>query len=107
MNVTTAEYVWLNDHALCTAQHLIDVSGLSAAELDELIANDVIVAVDQHAPVKSFPLHHVMTATRARRLRDDFELDLHGVALALTLLQRIETLQAELRAARARIEESR
>jgi hypothetical protein len=38
-----------------------------------------------------------------RRLRDDFELDRNGMVLALTLMQRIDALNEELDALRARI----
>ena len=38
-----------------------------------------------------------------RRLRDAFELDRHGVALAMTLMRRIEELEMELTAVRARL----
>ena len=45
---------------------------------------------------------HVVTVRTARRLRDDFELDRNGVALALTLLRRIAQLEAEVRATHLR-----
>jgi chaperone modulatory protein CbpM len=39
----------------------------------------------------------------ARRLRQDLELDPHGVALLLPLLERIRALEDELRDLRARL----
>lgn len=39
----------------------------------------------------------------ARRLRDDFELDRAGLALALRLMQRIDALEQEIVRLRARL----
>jgi chaperone modulatory protein CbpM len=103
MNVNVEEWVWLNDEGICPAQYLIEVSGLSREELDDLIDNGIIVPVDDKTQPGAFRMQHVVTATVARRLRDDFELDRHGVALAMTLLRRIDELQAELSTARARL----
>ncbi len=106
MNIHQSEWVWLNDQNVCSAQHLIEVSGLSDEELDELINNGVIMPIDEHAQQKTFFLHYVVVAKNARRLRDDFELDKHGLALALTLMRRIDELQAELNAARANADDT-
>lgn len=95
-------WVWLNERDFCSARHLGDVSGLSDDELDDLIANGVIVPSIGAPGPRAFQLHYVVTATLARRLRDDFELDRHGLALAMTLMRRIDELQGELNAARGR-----
>ncbi|MDY7577454.1 chaperone modulator CbpM [Herbaspirillum sp. RTI4] len=113
MKIDISEWVWLNDRAVCSAAHLLEVSGLSEDELSDLMDAGVIAAAatdaaadDMTAPQQSlatasFHLHYVVVARRARRLRDDFELDKNGVALALALIQRIDALQAELDAKRA------
>jgi chaperone modulatory protein CbpM len=103
MNITVSEWIWLNEHGVCSAQHLADVSGLSHAELEELIENGVIVPIDEKAQPQSFQLHYVVTANTARRLRDDFELDLNGMVLALTLMRRVDELQKELKAVLAQL----
>ncbi|MDB5728451.1 MAG: hypothetical protein JWR25_2135 [Noviherbaspirillum sp.] len=103
MKVNVTEWIWLNDQEDCTVQYLGEVSGLTPEELEDLIDNGVITPVDDKAQPKSFRLQHVVTANLARRLRDDFELDRHGVALALTLIKKIEELEAELNEARARL----
>jgi chaperone modulatory protein CbpM len=43
----------------------------------------------------------VTVARTACRLRDDFELDTSGLSVALTLLQRVRTLEEELARLRA------
>jgi len=91
-----------DESGVCSAQFLTEVSGLSDDELGELIDNEVIVPVEDNSPVRSFPLYCLAIASRARKLRDDFELDTHGMVLALTLLYRIDVLELELNAVRAR-----
>jgi chaperone modulatory protein CbpM len=104
MTVDVSEWVWLNDQKVCSARHLTEVSGLSEEELDELIEMGVIEPVNVDAQPQLFQLRYVVTANAARRLRDDFELDRNGLALALTLLRRIEELREELNAMRARFD---
>jgi chaperone modulatory protein CbpM len=101
MKLHHSEWVCLDEDGVCTAQHLIEVSGLSDDELADLIDNEIIVPLDQTSQVKTFSLRYIVIANRARRLRDDFELDPHGMVLALTLMRRIDELQQELQAARS------
>ena len=103
-DINTSHWIWLNDQAACSAQHLAEVSGLSVEEIDELIATRVIVPVDEATSPPAFALRWVVTATTARRLRDDFELDRNGVSLALTLMQRIEDLEAQVGSLRAQLD---
>lgn len=104
VNINVSHWIWLNDQAVCSAQHLAEISGLTLAEIDELIANRVIVPVDESGNPPAFALRWVVTATTARRLRDDFELDRNGVSLALTLMQRIEDLESQIDGLRARLD---
>lgn len=103
MMADVTEWIWLNEEGVCSAQHLIEVSGLSNEELDELIANGVIVPVDADAYPLSFQLRSVVIANKARRLRDDFDLDRNGLVLALTLMQRIAELEAEINTVRSHL----
>lgn len=104
MKLTIEGHVWLDNEGTCSAQDLIEVSGLSSEELDELIANGVILPIDEQADRPLFQLHYLVTATTARRLRDDFELDQNGLVLALTLMRRIDELQEQLKAAHAQFD---
>ncbi|HJV85136.1 MAG TPA: chaperone modulator CbpM [Noviherbaspirillum sp.] len=90
------------ESGICTIEHLAKASGLSLAEVQELIDTGVIVPLDQLVEPARFHKQYVVTALTARRLRDDFELDRRGVAVALMLLQRIDALENELRALKAR-----
>ena len=99
MTTTSLEWIWLNDQDVCSAHHVIEASGLSVDEFDELVQVGVITPVENNA--QFYRLSHIVTANTARRLRDDFELDLHGLALAMTLMRRIDDLQRELSSNRA------
>lgn len=101
MNMELTEALWLSEAAVCQIEHLAEVSGLSLEEIEDLVDSGLIVPVEAPPAPRTFHLVHVVTVRTARRLRDDFELDRNGVALALTLLRRIERLEAQLRAAGA------
>lgn len=93
----------LDCSATCSFDQLVDVSGLSIEEMALLIDAGVLVPVELVAESPMFHLHYVAIANTARRLRDDFELDGHGLALALTLLRRVNEAEAELTSLRARL----
>lgn len=102
MSIDTTEALWLSDAAVCHIEHLAEVSGLSLADIEDLVDSGLITPAAPPPAPRTFHLVHVVTVRTARRLRDDFELDRNGVALALTLLRRIERLETELRATRLR-----
>ena len=103
MSTPLSDSIWLNDVDLCPLEHLAEVSGLSIEEIEDLIDTGIIQPVNTGTPPRMFQLRYVVTVKTARRLRDDFELDRQGLALALSLLQRIDELQAEIHATRARL----
>jgi chaperone modulatory protein CbpM len=96
MNLHLTETVWLNDTELCTLEHLAQASGLSRAELRDLIDCGTIVPAAENAGAEVFHLQYIIVARTARRLRDDFELNSQGMVLALNLLRRIEALERAL-----------
>ena len=101
MSMQVTQAVWLNETAVCPIEHLVDVSGLSRDEIRQLVEDGVMESADASNPAMTFHLVHVLTVRQARRLRDDFELDRNGLALALTLLRRIESLEQALHLAQS------
>jgi chaperone modulatory protein CbpM len=91
-----SDSTWLNDADLCPIEHLAEVSGLSIEEVEDLVETDIIERVDGGTSTRMVQVRHVRTVRMARRLRDDFELNRQGVALALVLLRRIEELEGVL-----------
>lgn len=98
----TIQAVWLDEHGVCSLTRFTEVSGLSAAEVQELVDTGVLVPAASEAGAPLFATGTMVVARAARRLRDDFELDLSGMSVALRLLQRIESLERELDSTRAR-----
>lgn len=102
MTTISTPWIALDDVNFCSFEELLAISGLNALELSELVDVGAIVS-QQDAAAPKFALRYVAVAGTARRLRDDFELDHRGIALAMTLLTRIEALQAQLALARTKL----
>jgi chaperone modulatory protein CbpM len=80
---------------------LVQASGLTAEEIVELVEHGVIAPVS--APPTPLPISAwrfsattIAVGRRASRLKADFDLNVSGLALALTFLERIEALEEEL-----------
>jgi chaperone modulatory protein CbpM len=87
METEVTELEWLDDQAECTIGELAQRSHLLEIDILELI---------HCGAIPGHPGRALSAARVAARLQHDFELDLQGVALALTLLQRIDELENEL-----------
>jgi len=94
---------WLHEHYEFSLAELCELSGLSEADLRELVDYGVLAPVDPDARHWSFSADRLVVARSARRLRRDFELDPHAVALAVALLERVRDLEEELRDLRAKL----
>ena len=87
MEAEIIELNWIEDGVEWTVTELAARSPFSEAELRELLDCGALPRGGRR----------VLPSLRAAaRLRADFELDLHGVALAMTLLKRIEELETDL-----------
>jgi chaperone modulatory protein CbpM len=85
-----------DDESPVALEELLAASGLGHQEVSELIQFGVFRLAGS-APVWTFHARTVILARRAARLRDDFGLNVSGMALALTYLERIEALEGRLR----------
>jgi len=94
---------WLHEHYEFSLAELCELSGLSEAELRELVDYGVLAPIDPDARHWSFSADRLIVARSARRLRRDFDLDPHGVALVVTLLERVRELEEALRDLRAKL----
>jgi chaperone modulatory protein CbpM len=102
MSVET-EVLWLDEHRVVTLHELIEFSGLSEAELLELVHSGALPARDTGGGRYDFSARVIAVARTACRLRDDFELDTRGVSVALGLLERERDLEEELARLRAQM----
>ena len=107
MRIVSVEAVWVEQRREVSLAELADVSGLSEAELQQLIEHGALQPVDLHAREWRFTPDCLRLARTASRLQRDFELDTNGVALALALLDRVHDLEEEITRLRARMPDLR
>jgi chaperone modulatory protein CbpM len=103
MIAPTEEELRLDSITEVSFTQMIVSSGLSEADLTELVRYGVLVPTDPAAPAWTFDAHWLIVARRASRLRRELDLDCHGVSVVLSYLDRIQALEAELRALRAQL----
>jgi chaperone modulatory protein CbpM len=97
------EATYLDAIAEVTWTQLVSASGLPEGELRELVRYGALVPRDPAAPTWTFEARWLVVAKAASRIRHDFELDPYGVSVVLGYVERIERLEAELRALRAQL----
>jgi len=97
------EAVWLTeDHEFSLAE-LADISGLSEAELRELVDYGAIKPVNPDSPQWVFQGRCLVTVRAACRLRVSFDLEPQEIALVISLLDRIQDLETQLASLRAQL----
>ena len=103
MNAQMVEIGWLDARETVTVQELVRACGLSAADLDELIAYGALTPLRESEPERVFSAECVVPLRAAGRLRQDLDLDLFAVAILLGYINRIEELEREVKSLRARL----
>ena len=99
--MSAEDVVWLDEHRMVSLAELVEISGLAETDLLELVHAGVIEGREA-AGTFSFSAQVVTIARTACRLRDDFELEGHGLGVALKLLERVGELEREIARLRAR-----
>ena len=102
MRIELNQVVWMDEHAVSRAE-LVELSGLTPELLDQLIDAGGIEPLPAAAPEPRFGARALSAARQARRLQQDFELDVSALLLVLGLHERIEELESQLRALRAKL----
>src|SRR5262245_33625723 len=97
MKLELTETLWLDERRTVSLTELAELSGLSVAEVGELMEYQALVPCDTGAAEATFTADCVVTARAACRLRADFDLETSGLALVLTLLERIRDLEGQVR----------
>lgn len=96
MTIHLTKSIWLNSTEMCSFEHIIEISGLTEADLMSLVEADVLKPAQPSEENYVFSSDCIVLARMAKRLQDDFELNQDGLILAVSLLQRIETLESRL-----------
>lgn len=106
MQVEQDTAVWMTAaHELSLAE-LAELSGLTEHELRELVEYGAVNPLDRSSTPWIFSGQCLVTVRTAYRLRQSFELDAQGVALTVSLLERIQALEAQLFDLQARLPRS-
>ncbi len=103
MKAEHADAVWLTEDQAFTLAELADLSGMSEAELRDLVDYGAVTPVNPDSSAWVFDGTCLLTVRTACRLRVSFDLEPHGVALMVSLLNRIHELEAEARGLRAQL----
>lgn len=105
MKTEVIEGLWLDERQEIALTDLAELSGIPEAELLGLADCGAIAPIDPDTePAQwTFTAKCLVTVRTACRLRDSFELGPHDVALVVTLVDRIQDLEAQLRDLRAQL----
>jgi chaperone modulatory protein CbpM len=108
MRIDQAEALWLDQQHELSLMEMLALSGLTAAELQQLVACEILLpltavelAAESSFSEARFSGESLAQARIASRLRTAFDLDADALALTLRLLNRIHELETELRHLRA------
>src|SRR5690349_8311020 len=105
MTPETLETVWLDEHHECTTIEIMELSGVTEDELNELVDCGVLSPIDPNTTPWRFSASCLAVARELHRLRGDFEIAPEDLALFAKLLERIRDLETEVRGLRARLPE--
>ncbi len=107
MKAEHTEAVWLTEDTQFSLAQLAELAGIPEAEVRELVDYGAVTPVDPEASPWIFSGKCLLTIRTACRLRVSFDLEPHGVALIVSLLDRIHDLEAELGSLRAQFPQRR
>jgi len=96
-----AEVLWLDEHRVVSLEELVEVSGLTREELVELVHGGALPVRETRGSSYVFSAQVVSLARTACRLRNELELDMAGLGVALQLLDRVRGLEQEIARLRA------
>jgi chaperone modulatory protein CbpM len=99
------EAVWLTEDHVFSLAELAELSGLPESELRELVDYGAVTPIDPDASPLVFSGKCLLTVRTACRLRVSFDLEPYSVALMVTLLERIQDLEAQVCDLRAQLPE--
>lgn len=94
--------LWLDEQLEVSFVELAKLSGLSEAELRDLVDSGALIPNNPREMPWTFSGRYVVTVRSVCRLRDDFDLDANALSLSLLMLERIHELETELCELRAK-----
>jgi chaperone modulatory protein CbpM len=101
MKVELTDAQWLSEHAEVSVEELAELSGLSPELLRELVDYGALIPTNIQSAQWTFTAECVVAVRTVSRLREDFDLDVNALSVALMLIERIHGLEAQLQALRS------
>jgi chaperone modulatory protein CbpM len=98
MTIERTEVVWLSARSDYSVDEVAEMSGLPVDLLETLAESGALPtrSIGGHRTTICFASESITLARAAGRIRDHFELDEPGLAVALSLLRRVRSLEARL-----------
>ena len=103
MKQQRTEWMWLDDSDTVTLVELSRASGMTVADVDELVEYGALLPLEPGPQERVFSAQCITQLRTAGKLRLDFDLDLFAVAMILGYLNRIEALERQVRALEAHL----
>jgi chaperone modulatory protein CbpM len=97
------ETLWLHRQYTFSLAELSELSGLNELELRDMVDAGILEPIEPEASPWLFGADRLLTVRMACRLSRDFDLDPQSLALAVSLLERIHALEAEVLELRAKL----
>ena len=97
MTVEPTQAQWLHEQAEISIEQLAELSGASYELLRELVDFGALIPANVQSEQLTFAPDCIVSVRAAARLQSDFELDVNSLSVALGLMERIRTLEAQLR----------
>jgi chaperone modulatory protein CbpM len=97
-----SDAVWITEAHTYTLPEALTLSGLAETELRELVEFGVLKPTEQESTQWLFSGQSLLIMRTASRIRSSFDLEPHGVALVVSLLEQIHGLERQLERLRAR-----
>jgi chaperone modulatory protein CbpM len=97
MNIDFSELMWLDHHHEVALNELVELSGLSQEELRQLVDSGALMPNNPTEENWHFNSQCIVSIRTLSRLKQDFELEPNAFALTLVFLERIRTLEIQLR----------
>jgi chaperone modulatory protein CbpM len=88
--------VWVTESQQYSLAELVSLSGLAETELRELVEFGALRPANPEGSSWIFSGQCLLSVRAAYRIRASFELEPHGLALVVSLLERIRELEARL-----------
>lgn len=102
MRVEITEVVRIEEHRPLSLAELADLSRLTEDDLLEFVESGVIEPGGSGGGRLSFRADCLVIARAAARIKQELDLDTHGTAVALALIERIRDLEAQVQTLLAR-----